>query len=62
VRIEVEAGMTHMEIKALEAAGRTTTAWTEGYDGETHYADVLKALAPALFILTTAAALMLAII
>ncbi|HTO28223.1 MAG TPA: hypothetical protein VL017_06490 [Devosia sp.] len=54
--------MTHMEIKALENAGRTTTVWTEGYDGETHYADVLRALAPALFILITAAALMLAIL
>ncbi len=54
--------MTHMEIKALENAGRTTTVWTEGYDGQTHYADVFKALAPALFILTTAAALMLAIL
>lgn len=53
--------MTHMEIKALEKAGRTAV-WTEGYDGETHYADVFKALAPALFILTTAAALMLAIL
>ena len=57
-----EAGVTHMEIKALENAGRTTTVWTEGYDGETHYADVFKALAPALFILTAAAALMLAIL
>jgi hypothetical protein len=54
--------MTHMEIKALENAGRTATVWAEGYDGETHYADVLKALAPALFILITAAALMLAIL
>jgi hypothetical protein len=57
-----EAGVTHMEIKALENAGRSTTAWTEGYDGQTHYADVFKALAPALFILTAAAALMLAIL
>ena len=50
-----------MEIKALENAGRTAV-WTEGYDGETHYADVLKALAPALFILIAATALMLAIL
>ena len=54
--------MTHMEIKAIEEAGRTATVWTEGYDGETHYGEVFKALAPALFILTTAAALMLAIL
>jgi hypothetical protein len=51
-----------MEIKALENAGRTTTVWTEGYDGETHYGGVLKALAPAFFILTAAAALLLAIL
>ena len=38
-------------------------AWTpEGYDGETHYTDVLKALSPAFFILAVAAALMLAIL
>lgn len=54
--------MTHMEIKALETAGRTTAVWTEGYDGQTHYADVFKALAPALFILATAAALLVAIL
>lgn len=59
---QAEAGVTHMEIKALEHDGRTATVWTRGYDGETHYADVFKALAPALFILTTAAALMLAIL
>lgn len=60
--LKVEADMTHMEIKALENAGRTATMWTEGYDGETHYADVFKALAPALFILSTVAVLMLAIL
>ncbi|HTM79013.1 MAG TPA: hypothetical protein VL133_15485 [Devosia sp.] len=52
--------MTHVEIKAIQDAGRTTMAWsTEGYDGQTHYGDVFKALAPALFILAAAAALML---
>jgi len=55
--------MTHMEIKALEDAGRTSMVWsTEGYDGETHYADVFRALAPALFILAAAAVLMLVIL
>lgn len=54
--------MTHMEIKALEDAGRTSMVWTEGYDGQTHYADVFKALAPALFILATAAALLVAVL
>lgn len=54
--------MTNMDIKALENAGRTSAVWTEGYDGQTHYADVLKALVPATFILAVAAALMLAIL
>jgi hypothetical protein len=55
--------MTHMEIKALEDAGRTPTTWSaEGYDGQTHYADVLKALAPAFFILAAAATLLVAIL
>ena len=54
--------MTQVEIKALEHAGRTAMVWTEGYDGESHYTDVLKALAPALFILVAAAALMVAIL
>ena len=45
VAINGEAGVTHMEIKALENASRTATVWAEGYDGETHYADVFKALA-----------------
>ncbi|SEQ07946.1 hypothetical protein SAMN05428969_1862 [Devosia sp. YR412] len=54
--------MTHMEIKALENAARHTMVWTEGYDGETHYAGVLKALAPALLILTIAAGLLVAIL
>lgn len=51
--------MTNIDIKALEHAGRTAMVWAEGYDGQTHYADVLKALAPALFILVAAAGLML---
>jgi hypothetical protein len=50
-----------MEIKALENASRAAV-WTEGYDGETHYAEVLKALTPALFILAAAVGLMLAIL
>ena len=54
--------MTHMDIKALENTGRTAMVWTEGYDGETHYANVLRALAPAFFILATAAVLMLAVL
>lgn len=53
--------MTNIEIKALENAGRTTAVWTEGYDGETHYGDVFRALTPAVLILATAVGLMLAI-
>ncbi|WP_164854853.1 hypothetical protein [Devosia sp. 1566] len=46
-----------------EHARHRAPAWSlEGYDGETHYSDVLKALSPAFFILTVAAALMLAIL
>jgi VIT1/CCC1 family predicted Fe2+/Mn2+ transporter len=60
--MEAEVGMTHMEIKALEDASRSSTAWAEGYDGQTHYAGVLRALAPALLILATAAGLMLALL
>lgn len=54
--------MTHMEIKAIEDAGRTGLVWTEGYDGQTHYGNVIKALTPALLILATTTALMLAIL
>ena len=54
--------MTHMEIKAIENSSRAMVWPAEGYDGQTHYAEVLKALAPALFILGTAAALMVAIL
>jgi len=54
--------MTNIDFKALEQASRTGMVWTEGYDGQTHYGDVLKALAPALLILAAAVALMLAIL
>ena len=54
--------MTHMEIKAIENAARTSAVWTEAYDGQTHYAEVARALAPALFILAAATTLMLAIL
>lgn len=55
--------MIQMENKAIESAGRGSMVWsTDGYDGQTHYAEVLRALAPALFILIVAAALMLFIL
>tara|TARA_R110002124_G_scaffold114535_31_gene269542 strand:- start:11153 stop:11317 length:165 start_codon:yes stop_codon:yes gene_type:complete len=54
--------MSSIDFKAVEHAGRTAMVWTEGYDGQTHYADVFKALTPALFILAAAAGLMLAIL
>ena len=52
--------MTNMEVRALENAHRGVMLWTEGYDGQTHHAAVLKALLPALLILAMSAALMLA--
>ena len=55
--------MTHMEIKAIEDAARSSMVWsTEGYDGQTHYGDVFRALTPALLILAAATALMLALL
>ena len=54
--------MTHIEIKALEDAGRSSMLLTEGYDGQTHYADVFRALAPAMFILAAATALLVALL
>lgn len=54
--------MTNIQFKAIEQASRSAMVWTEGYDGQTHYGDVLKALAPAFFILVAAAGLMLAML
>lgn len=51
--------MTHMDLKALDHAGNNTAlGWIEGYDGKTHYANVLMALVPAAFILAGAVALL----
>jgi hypothetical protein len=57
-----EAVMTNIDFKALEQASRTGMVWTEGYDGQTHYGDVFKALAPAFLILAAVVVLMLAIL
>lgn len=55
--------MTHAEIRALEHTGRANAAWsTQSYDGQTHYADVLKALTPAFLILLVATGLLLALL
>jgi len=54
--------MTNIDFKALEHAERSGLVWTEGYDGQTHYSTVLKALAPAFLILAAVAGLMLAIL
>ncbi|MGV8855574.1 MAG: hypothetical protein ACOH2L_13105 [Devosia sp.] len=59
---KTEAVMTNVQFKAIEQASRSAILSTEGYDGQTHYGDVLKALTPALFILVAAATLMLAIL
>ncbi len=49
--------MTHMEITALEHAGRSAMAWSpEGYDGRVHFGALLTAIVPALGILAVAAA------
>lgn len=53
--------MTNLESRLQNRTARAAV-WTQGYDGETHYAAVAKALAPALFILAAATALMLALL
>ena len=40
--------MTQADVRALEHAGRTTMWSIEGYDGETHYGYVLRAITPAI--------------
>lgn len=54
--------MTHHDIKANQSATRSLMVWTDGYDGQTHYSDVLKALAPAMLILAAAVVLMVVIL
>ncbi|MGV8831155.1 MAG: hypothetical protein ACOH2N_04195 [Devosia sp.] len=54
--------MTNINLKTLEPAARAAMVWTDGYDGQTHYSDVLKALTPAFVILGAVAVLMGAII
>mgnify|MGYP000958511762 CR=1 FL=1 len=55
--------MTHAEIKSLEDAGRSTMVWSSDiYDGASHYGDVARALIPAMVILATVAALLLALL
>ena len=54
--------MAFLDSSPIERTARQSRVWTEGYDGETHYAEVLKALAPAFLILCAAALLMLALL
>lgn len=55
--------MSNAEIRAFEDAGRMSAVWSpEGYDGKTHYADVLKALLPATVLLAIATALLLTLL
>jgi hypothetical protein len=54
--------MSRSQIKAIPYDRQVHSAWVEGYDGQTHYGDVFKALTPAFFILAAATALMLAIL
>lgn len=53
--------MTNMEIKALENNSRAAV-WTEAYDGQRHYGEVMLALMPATLILFAATALLLALL
>ena len=51
-----DLAMTHVEITALEHAGRSAMAWSpEGYDGRIHFGAVLGAILPAIGILAAAA-------
>jgi hypothetical protein len=54
--------MTSTEIRALENAGRTAMVWSDDQIGQVHYGNVLKALTPALLILTIAAGLLVAML
>jgi len=55
--------MTQIEIANLEHAGRSALAWApEGYDGKTHFTELLTALVPAVGILAVAGTLLLAIL
>jgi len=54
--------MTHMEIKALEQNAPRAAAWTQAYDGQSHYAQIMLALMPATLILFAATALLLALL
>jgi hypothetical protein len=59
----LEADMTHAEIKSIEDAGRSTMVWSnEVYDSSNQFADIARALIPALLILTAATALLLALL
>lgn len=55
--------MSQTEINALEHAGRTAMAWSsDGYDGHIRYGDLIKALVPAMILLSIATALLLTIL
>lgn len=61
--VTAEDAMSQTEINALEHAGRTAMVWSsDGYDGRTHYGDVIKALVPAMILLSIATALLLTIL
>lgn len=55
--------MTNAEMKSIEDAGRSTVVWSSDvYDSSSQFADIAKALIPALLILTAATALLLALL
>jgi hypothetical protein len=53
--------MTDMKMNAIEQPRRSPVLWVHGYDGQAHYSDVIKAVAPALFMLAIIAAVMVTI-
>lgn len=54
--------MAHSQTAALDDAGRSAAWSPEGYDGETHFGYVLKAMTPAIGILVVAAALLFVVL
>lgn len=55
--------MNNIDIRTLEDAGRATSVWsTEGYEGNSRFADIAIALLPASLILAAATALLLALL
>jgi hypothetical protein len=58
-----ETNMSHVQIRTLEDAGRTTAVWSsDTFEARPRFAEVTMALVPATLILATAAALLVALL